>query len=57
MSDEPWTLAALDAEELFLAHVAELHGAGYAPAEIARILHVGVGLVLDVLGFKTKGPH
>ncbi len=54
MTDEPDAFErgmakAVEREEALLACIAELYGLGLGPDEIARELHVGVGLVLDVL--------
>ncbi len=49
LSPDAWAAAALEGEELLLARIAELAGVGLDAAAIARRLHVGIGLVLEVL--------
>jgi DNA-binding NarL/FixJ family response regulator len=49
-----WSEAALDEEEEILAEIAELYGMGLDDDEIARTLHISLGLVRDVLREPTR---
>ncbi len=56
VSDEPWVLAAIDAEERALARIAEGYGAGLDDGRIARYAGVSVGVVRDVLRERRVRP-